>query len=89
MRLLRVAGYEVVCLKKIARLDTPNKQVLIEARLIETAKNPTSVKGIDWSGTLQGQNVTFGNGVTTGATKTQPPGDPGTTTLPSGRTSTR
>lgn len=52
----------------VTRLDTPNKQVLIEARLVETSKNPTSVKGIDWSGTLSRQNMTFGNGNTTALT---------------------
>ena len=52
----------------VARLDTPTKQVLIEARIIETSKNPTSAKGIDWTGTLQAQHVTFGNGTTTGVT---------------------
>lgn len=52
--------------KLIARLDTPTKQVLIEARLVETSKNPSSIKGIDWSGTLQNQHISFGNGTTTG-----------------------
>jgi type II secretory pathway component GspD/PulD (secretin) len=52
----------------VTRLDTPNKQVLIEARLVETSKNPTSVKGIDWSGTLSRQNMTFGNGNTAALT---------------------
>ncbi len=47
----------------VARLDTPTKQVLIEARLVETTKNPTTAKGIDWSGTLQAQHVNYGNGV--------------------------
>lgn len=70
----------------ITRLDTPTKQVLVEARIIETAKNPTSIKGIDWSGTLQNQNFSFGNGVTRGTTVTHTPGDTTTTTLPSGRT---
>ncbi|HEX3799452.1 MAG TPA: secretin N-terminal domain-containing protein [Verrucomicrobiae bacterium] len=50
----------------VARLDTQTKQVLIEARIVETSKNPTSSKGIDWSGTLQAQHITFGNGNTTG-----------------------
>lgn len=45
----------------IAKLDTITKQVLIEARLVETAMNPSTVKGIDWSGTLKAQNVAFGN----------------------------
>jgi type II secretory pathway component GspD/PulD (secretin) len=53
----------------IQRLDLPPKQVLIEAKLIETSLNPKTSKGIDWSGSLgdaslqmgQGQQVTFGN----------------------------
>jgi type IV pilus assembly protein PilQ len=72
----------------IAQLDTPTKQVLIEARLLETSKNPRSIKGIDWSGTLEGQNIVFGNGRTTGTTTTQTPGQSTATTLPSGRTVT-
>ena len=36
----------------VARLDTPTKQVLIEARIVETSKNPTSSKGVDWTGTF-------------------------------------
>ena len=46
----------------IAKLDTPTKQVLIEAQIWEMSKNPRTVKGIDWAGTLAGQNVSFGNG---------------------------
>jgi len=49
----------------VARLDTPTKQVLIEARLLETSLNPQSVKGIDWSGTLQAQHLAFGNNLQT------------------------
>jgi type II secretory pathway component GspD/PulD (secretin) len=45
----------------VAQLDTPTKQVLIETKLIEISSNPTSRKGIDWSGTLSAQNVSFGN----------------------------
>jgi type II secretory pathway component GspD/PulD (secretin) len=48
-------------IKVVAQLDQQTKQVLIEAKLIESDKNPSSVKGIDWSGTLQHQTVTFGN----------------------------
>jgi len=48
----------------IAELDTSTKQVLIESRIFETIQNPTSIKGIDWSGTLEAQNVRFGNGIT-------------------------
>src|SRR5687767_8320062 len=40
----------------IEKLDTPTKQVLIEAQLIETARAPSTIKGIDWTGTLEGQN---------------------------------
>lgn len=71
----------------LARLDTPTKQVLIEAKILETAKNPRSIQGIDWTGTLQSQNLTFGNGVTTGTTTTSS-GDSITSTLPSGRSVT-
>jgi type II secretory pathway component GspD/PulD (secretin) len=45
----------------IAKLDTPTKQVLIEAKLLETSKNPKTIKGIDWSGTLEAQKFQFGN----------------------------
>lgn len=45
----------------IERLDTPTKQVLIEARLIETSLNPSTIKGMDWTGTLQGQKLSLGN----------------------------
>jgi len=51
----------------VARLDTQTREVLIEAKLVELSKNPTTVKGIDWSGTLQAQHVTFGNNVAGGA----------------------
>jgi len=47
--------------KMIVSLDTPTKQVLIEARLLETSMNPSTVKGIDWTGTLQAQHLAFGN----------------------------
>jgi type II secretory pathway component GspD/PulD (secretin) len=52
----------------VSSLDTKTKQVLIEARLLETIINPKTMKGIDWSGTLKAQNVTFGNGVLSGNT---------------------
>jgi general secretion pathway protein D len=45
----------------VASLDTPTKQVLIEARLLETSMNPSTVKGLDWTGTLQAQHLAFGN----------------------------
>jgi general secretion pathway protein D len=45
----------------IDHLDTPTKQVLIEARLLETSMNPSTSKGMDWSGTLANQHLAFGN----------------------------
>jgi type II secretory pathway component GspD/PulD (secretin) len=52
--------------KLIAELDTPTKQVLIETRLVETAMNPTTVKGFNWQQTLgggqgEGLQMRFGN----------------------------
>ena len=74
----------------VKSLDTQTKQVLIEARLLETVMNPSTSKGIDWSGTLKAQNVSFGNGITTGNTSLTTPGTPttSTTTLPGGGTVT-
>jgi type II secretory pathway component GspD/PulD (secretin) len=48
-------------LNLINTLDAPTKQVLIEAKLIETSKNPSTIKGIDWSGTLEAQKFSIGN----------------------------
>ena len=45
----------------VERLDSPTKQVLIQARIMETSLNPKSVKGVDWTGTLQQQNLAVGN----------------------------
>lgn len=76
----------------IASLDLPTKQVLIEARFLETFTNPKTMKGIDWTDTLQAQRFTMGNGLLSGgsssSTTTRTPGDAVTTTLPSGRTVT-
>lgn len=47
--------------RMVDRLDTITKQVLIEARLLETSLNPQTSKGMDWSGTLQAQHLAFGN----------------------------
>src|SRR6185436_8505010 len=49
----------------INRIDTPTKQVLIEARLIETSENPRTIKGVDWAGTLEAQHLAFGNNLQT------------------------
>ncbi len=45
----------------VNQLDKPTRQVLIETRLVEVTTNPKTKKGVDWTGTLQSQNVTFGN----------------------------
>ena len=50
----------------ITQLDKPTREVLIETRLVEVDSNPTSDKGIDWTGTLKAQHVTFGNGNASG-----------------------
>jgi type II secretory pathway component GspD/PulD (secretin) len=47
--------------KLVERLDTRTKQVLIEAKILETTLSPKSSKGIDWSGTLNNQAVGWGN----------------------------
>ena len=72
----------------VGKLDLPTKQVLIEAKILETTVNPKTVKGVDWTGTLNKQNITFGNGKTVGSSTTTSPGTPTTTTLPGGRTVT-
>jgi len=72
----------------IDKLDTATRQVLIEARILETQRTPETTKGINWERTFGGQNFTFGNGITTGTTTTESPGTPTATTLPGGRTTT-
>jgi type II secretory pathway component GspD/PulD (secretin) len=75
----------------VEKLDTITKQVLIEAKLLETSMNPSTSKGVDWSGTLANQHVTFGNNALPGTPATPPstaldangnpvsiPGSPGT-----------
>jgi type II secretory pathway component GspD/PulD (secretin) len=47
----------------VAQLDKPTRQVLIETKLVEISSTPATVKGINWSGTLAAQNISFGNGV--------------------------
>lgn len=43
-------------------LDRPTKQVMIEARLIETSANPQQTYGINWAGSVAGQTVSYGAG---------------------------
>jgi len=59
----------------VNQLDKPTKQVLIETKLVEISSNPTSKKGVDWTRTLDAQNVTFGNGALSGTTTIKTPGD--------------
>src|SRR5438046_1147493 len=46
----------------IEKLDTATKQVLIEARILETEKTPETTKGINWEKTFGNQSFSFGNG---------------------------
>jgi type II secretory pathway component GspD/PulD (secretin) len=71
----------------LLKLDKPTRQVLIETKLVELSSNPSTTKGVNWSDTLQAQNVAFGNGVLSGTstTTTGPTTTPATTT-PSGAT---
>jgi type II secretory pathway component GspD/PulD (secretin) len=62
----------------VEQLDKPTRQVLIETRLIQITSTPQTQKGVDWSGTLQNQQITFGNGNTAGSFTTTFPGTPGT-----------
>lgn len=48
----------------VIKLDTPIRQVLVEAKVVQTSKDITSAKGVDWTGTLANQHVSFGNGLT-------------------------
>lgn len=50
----------------VNQLDKPTRQVLIETKIVELSSNPSTKKGIDWSGTLDAQNVSFGNNVSQG-----------------------
>jgi type II secretory pathway component GspD/PulD (secretin) len=54
----------------INELDKPTRQVLIETKLVQISSNPTTKKGVDWSGTLAGQNISFGNGLMQGSSVT-------------------
>jgi type II secretory pathway component GspD/PulD (secretin) len=53
----------------IRKLDSATRQVLVEARIVETSKDITTAKGVDWTGTLQSQHISFGNGLTQGTTQ--------------------
>lgn len=68
----------------VTQLDKPTRQVLIETRLVEISTTPTTQKGIDWRGTLQGQNIAFGNGNITGNSVVTTPGTGTSGTTPGG-----
>ena len=50
----------------IQSLDTQTPQVLIEAKFVETTKNPQKDLGINWSGTLLNHQVVAGGAASTG-----------------------
>ena len=66
----------------VKQLDKPTRQVLIEAKLVEIASQPSTRKGVDWSSTLNAQRVTFGNGTVSGSTKINSPSTGTTGTTP-------
>lgn len=69
MLILRTTAGELPAAEAlITKLDSATRQVLIEAKIIETTKDITSAKGVDWTGTLAAQHVSFGNGLTTAGT---------------------
>jgi type II secretory pathway component GspD/PulD (secretin) len=72
----------------IAQLDKPTRQVLIETRLVEIDSSPTSSKGVNWTGTLNAQHVTFGNGVLSGTVPANGGSVSTTATSSSGSTTT-
>jgi len=53
----------------VQKLDTATKQVLIEAKILETTKNPSTARGINWEQTFSGQEVKFGNGIPAGTSR--------------------
>ena len=59
----------------ILSLDTKTKQVLIECRMLETIVNPSTTKGVDWSGTLKAQKITFGNGILSSSSSSENSGN--------------
>ena len=62
----------------INQLDKPTRQVLIETKLVQISSNPTTTKGVDWTGTLAAQNVSFGNGAIVPAASSTTANIPGT-----------
>ncbi len=71
----------------IEKLDTATRQVLVEAQIIETSKDINAAHGVDWTGTLQAQHISFGNGLTQGSTISSSTPTTTTTTTGGGTTS--
>lgn len=58
---LATEGELIEVKKLVTKLDSATRQVLIEAKILETLRNPSTVKGLNWAGTFQAQNVSMGN----------------------------
>jgi type II secretory pathway component GspD/PulD (secretin) len=69
----------------INQLDKPTRQVLIQAHFVEVSSTPSSSKGIDWTKSLAGQNVSFGNGVLQSGNQN---GTPGSIVTPTSQSTT-
>ena len=65
----------------VNQLDKPTRQVLIETKLVEVSSTPSTAKGVNWSGTVAAQNVSFGNGLAQANSQTVAPGTPTTSTF--------
>ena len=72
----------------VTQLDKPTRQVLIETKLVQVSSTPSTSKGVNWTGTVANQNVSFGNGLSQANSTTVAPGVPQTTVYPGGATST-
>jgi type II secretory pathway component GspD/PulD (secretin) len=63
--IIRTTEKEMVAVEAlVAKLDSATRQVLVEAKIVQTSKDISTAKGVDWSGTLANQHVSFGNGLT-------------------------
>lgn len=65
----------------VAQLDKPTREVLIETKLVEISSTPSASRGVDWTGTLSSQQVTFGNGSISGQNNITTPGPSTITTI--------
>jgi len=75
---------ELVAVDELVELlDKITRQVLIEARILETTVKPKTKKGVDWTGTLESQKLTMGNNA---SDRLGQPIESGTSPLPGGIT---